>query len=62
MLVGVIVWAADQDTVGRTLVVFGCASMALAGLVLVVSDRRLWRAALGQAVPPAIAVLATLAA
>ena len=60
-LVGVVAWAADQDTVGKTLIVFSGAAMTLAGIVLFASDRRLWRAALGQAVPPAIAIMATLA-
>lgn len=59
-IIGVIVWAADQETVGQTLVVFSCAAMTLAGIVLVVSDRRLWQGAIGQALPPAIAVVATL--
>jgi hypothetical protein len=35
--------------------------MAGAGAVLAVSDRRLWRGALGQSVPPLIALLAALA-
>lgn len=61
VIVGVVAWAADQDTVGKTLVAFGCAAMTLAGIVLFASDRRLWRGALGQAVPPAIAIVATLA-
>lgn len=61
VLTGVVVWAADYETVGQTLIVFGCAAMTLAGLVLFASQRRLWRSALGQAVPPAIAILATLA-
>ncbi|TDC48721.1 DUF1304 domain-containing protein [Jiangella ureilytica] len=60
-LIGVVVWAADQETAGRTLVVFSCAAMTLAGIVLVASDRRLWRGAVGQALPPAIAIVAALA-
>jgi putative membrane protein len=60
-LVGVITWAADHETAGQTLIVFSCAAMVLAGIVLFVSQRRLWRAAAGQALPPAIAIVATLA-
>ena len=60
-LIGVIVWAADHETTGRTLVVFSCAAMTLAGIVLFASDRRLWRGAVGQALPPAIAIVAALA-
>lgn len=61
-IIGVICWAAGSETVGRTLVIYTCAFMALAGLVLVVSDRRLWRGMIGQSVAPLIAVLAALSA
>ena len=61
-IVGVVAWLGDEPTVGRTLIVFSCSAMALAGVVLFISDRRLWRGALGQFLPSAIAVLATLAA
>lgn len=44
----------------RSLVWFGCAVMIGAGLVLVGSSRRMWRAALIQAAPPAIALLADI--
>jgi putative membrane protein len=57
---GIIVYHAGQATVGRTLTLFSCGCMAAAGLVLYISDRRLWRGALGQAVPPLIALLAAL--
>jgi len=60
--VGVYARATDHETVGDALVLFSCGAMALAGIVLVVSDHRLWRGALGQFIPPAIAVLATLLA
>lgn len=56
----VAVWAGNED-VGRALVLYGCAFMAACGVVLWVSDRRLWRGALGQSLPPLIAVIATLA-
>ncbi|WP_309064290.1 DUF1304 domain-containing protein [Microbacterium sp.] len=60
--VGAVAWLTGADAVGRTLVVFTCASMAAAGVVLFLSDRRLWRSALGQSVPPGIAVIAALLA
>jgi putative membrane protein len=60
--VGVALWLADRATVGQTLIVFCCGAMALAGLVLYISDRRLWRGAISQSLPPAVAVIATLAA
>ena len=46
--------------IGRTLVFFTCGSMALAGLVLVVTDRRLVGSALIQSGAPVIAILAGL--
>jgi len=46
---------------GRPVTLFACACMVGAGIVLVVSDRKLWRGALGQAVPPLVALLAALA-
>ncbi|HEY7718018.1 MAG TPA: DUF1304 domain-containing protein [Pedococcus sp.] len=39
LVAGVVAWAAGAEVVGRTLVVYGCAFAALAGLVLLVSDR-----------------------
>ncbi|MFP8902967.1 DUF1304 domain-containing protein [Streptomyces atacamensis] len=47
----------DVDT-GRSLIVYVCVFMIAAGTVLFVSDRRLWRGSLGQAVPPDIALAA----
>ena len=44
--------------IGRTLIFFTCGSMALAGLVLVVTDRRLAGSALIQAAAPVVAILA----
>ena len=41
-------------TEGRTLVLFVAAAHVFLGAVLLVSERRLWASALGQAVPPAI--------
>jgi len=58
---GVIAADAGHATVGRAVALFACACMVGAGIVLVVSDRKLWRGALGQAVPPLVALLAALA-
>jgi putative membrane protein len=57
---GVIAHLAGHDTAGRAVTLYACAFMAAAGVVLFVSDRRLWRGALGQAVAPAIALVAAL--
>ncbi|HEX2144111.1 MAG TPA: DUF1304 domain-containing protein [Glycomyces sp.] len=61
-VVGVAVWLGDQPVTGRTLIVFSCSAMAVAGVVLYLSDTKLWRGALAQFLPSTIAVLATLAA
>jgi putative membrane protein len=55
---GVIALHLGNPTVGRTLVYFSCASMVVLGAVLFLSERRLWRSALGQAVPALIVLLA----
>jgi putative membrane protein len=57
---GVIAYHYGQISAGRALTLYACAFMAAAGVVLAVSDRRLWRGALGQAGPPLIALVASL--
>ena len=54
---GMVSLAAGEDAVGAALIVAGAGSMVLAGLVLLASARRLWRAALIQLVPPAVGLL-----
>ena len=49
-------WVAE----GRAIVLFACACMALAGAVLITTDRAFVRAASLQAGPPLIAIVATL--
>ncbi len=46
-----------HEAAGRAIVLFGCASMALAAVVLISSSREMLRAALIQFVPPAFALL-----
>jgi putative membrane protein len=53
--------AMGNTAIGRTLVLFTCGSMALAGVVLVVTDRRLIGSAFIQSTAPVVAILATLA-
>jgi putative membrane protein len=57
---GLVAGYLGHDLVGRTLVIYGCAFMAACGVVLFVSDRRLWRGMLGQSIPPLIALVAAL--
>lgn len=58
---GLIAGYAGNEAVGRALVIYGCAFMAACGVVLFVSDRKLWRGMLGQSGPPLIALIAALA-
>lgn len=57
---GVMTLHLGDETVGRTLVLFCCACMVAAGVVLVFSERRLWRGALVQVVPPLVVLLTSL--
>lgn len=65
-IAGVVAWSGGNETVGRALVIYTCLFMALSGLVLFIADRmELGRArgkgiggALGQGVPPLIALIA----
>lgn len=54
---GMISWESGHYAVGATLVLFTCASMAAAGLVLLASAPNKASAALMQAVPPAMVIL-----
>ncbi|WJL95853.1 DUF1304 domain-containing protein [Microbacterium sp. ET2] len=57
-LLGIVLVAAGVTTVGATLVFVGTGSMVAAGVVLVLSNRRMLGPAAVQAVPPLIAVFA----
>jgi putative membrane protein len=66
IITGVVVWAAGDESVGRTLVVYTCLFMLLSGLVLLAADRMaLGRprgtgvgGALAQGAPPLVALVA----
>ena len=57
VVLGIVLYAADRQDVGLTLVVAGAGSMVAAGLVLILSSPSKARAALVQLVPPALGVL-----
>ncbi|MGH1562385.1 DUF1304 family protein [Mumia sp. DW29H23] len=65
---GVLFWAAGEETVGKTLVVYVCVFAALSGLVLFVGDRMALSrergsgvgGAVAQGVPPLVALGAML--
>jgi putative membrane protein len=54
-ITGVIAWHAGSPAVARALVLYGCAFMFLAGLVLAVSDRMALSRPKGAGVPGALA-------
>jgi putative membrane protein len=68
LVIGLVLWATGAETVGRTLVVYITAVMALCGLVLFIDDRlgfgrvrgKHIGGAISQGVPPLIALVATL--
>jgi putative membrane protein len=68
MVVGVIAWMSGNETVGRTLVIYICLFMVLGGIVLFIADRlgfggergKSIDGALGESVPPLIALIASL--
>lgn len=68
LLVGVAAWAAGEETIGRTLVIYLCLFTFLSGLVLLLADRlsmgrergRGIGGAIGQSGPPLVALVAAL--
>jgi putative membrane protein len=68
MVVAVIAWMSGDETVGRTLVTYICLFMVLGGVVLLIADRlgfggergKSIGGALGESVPPLIALVASL--
>lgn len=55
---GVVLADTGHAPAGCAVTAFACACMALAGVVLLITDRKFLRAALVQAVPPLVAVVA----
>ena len=60
-LLGLLLLHVGDPDVGRALVLVVCASHVLLGLVLYVSERRLWLSALGESIPALVVVVAALA-
>jgi putative membrane protein len=57
-LIGVALARSGQEGAGTALVVFTSLSMAVSGVVLFVTERRLWRSSIAQALPPGVALAA----
>ncbi len=60
--VGLVLIAAGATDAGRGIVLFACASMAAAGIVLVQHNRGFIRAAAIQSVPPIVAIVVAVLA
>lgn len=60
IIVGAVLVALGSVTIGRTMVLFGSVAMVVLGLVLLVSERRLWRGAAAQSGLGLIVIIATL--
>ncbi|MFF2662033.1 DUF1304 domain-containing protein [Kitasatospora sp. NPDC058032] len=61
LVAGLVALHRGEPVVGRTLITCLSAFMIAAGTTLVVSEPRLWPGALGQALPPAVVLLAEAA-
>jgi putative membrane protein len=55
---GVIAAGMGHESVGRALVVYSCAFMAACGVILFISNPKLWRGTVAQSGPPLIALVA----
>jgi putative membrane protein len=58
---GIALLASGSEASGRAIVLFCCACMVGAGVILLATSRRFLQAALVQALPPLVAIVATLA-
>ncbi|MFF0017350.1 DUF1304 family protein [Streptomyces sp. NPDC005374] len=58
LVAGVVALHAGEPTAGRTLILYVCALLIASALAFAASFPQLWRGALGQGVPPALALLA----
>jgi len=60
-LLGVLIVNVGDETVGRTLVLAVCATHVVLGITLLVTQRELWRNAVGEALLPLVTILAVVA-
>jgi putative membrane protein len=58
---GIALIAAGSAEAGRAVVLFSCACMVGAGVILLATSRRFFQASLVQALPPLVAIVATFA-
>lgn len=53
-IAGVVFVNSGEVTVGRTMVALMCIAHAILGMILIVSERRLWISAIGQSIFPVV--------
>ncbi|AOT05017.1 DUF1304 family protein [Arthrobacter sp. U41] len=53
-IVGAVLLAGPEPAAGRTLLLFTCLGHVLLGIILVLSERRLWASAIAEALLPAV--------
>ncbi|MDQ0843015.1 MULTISPECIES: DUF1304 domain-containing protein [unclassified Streptomyces] len=58
LIAGFVALHLGHETVGRTLIIYLSFFMIGGGIMLFISDPKLWRGSLGQALPPAVVLLA----
>lgn len=58
LIAGFVALHLGHETVGRTLIIYLSFFMIGGGIMLFVSDPKLWRGSLGQALPPTVVLLA----
>ena len=59
-IIGAIILAGPEPAAGRTLLLFTCLGHGLLGIILVLSERRLWASAVAEALLPAVIALLLL--
>ena len=59
-IVGALLLAGPEPAAGRVLLLFTCVGHVLLGIILVLSERRLWASAIAEALLPAVIVVLLL--
>lgn len=59
-ILGVILLQTTDPLIGRTLIFYVCAANVILGIVLVVSNRKLWRGSIGQSGLPLATIIVAL--
>jgi putative membrane protein len=53
-IIGAVMLAGPEPAAGRTLLLFTCLGHVILGIILVLSERRLWASAIAEALLPAV--------